>query len=67
MAGWLNDLRGAWRLLYRYRRTPVLILLTLGLGLAAWHEIRGFLQENKRAFSKTKISPYLLISCWSFS
>jgi putative ABC transport system permease protein len=35
MAGLLNDLRGAWRLLYRYRGTSLVILLTLALGLGA--------------------------------
>src|SRR5262245_36238014 len=31
----LNDLRGAWRLSWRYRNTSLLILLTLALGLGA--------------------------------
>jgi putative ABC transport system permease protein len=35
MAGLLMDLRGAWRLLRRYRGTSLLILLTLALGLGA--------------------------------
>jgi putative ABC transport system permease protein len=35
MSGLLNDWRGAWRLLNRYRGTSLLILLTLALGLGA--------------------------------
>ncbi len=35
MSGLLRDLRGAWRLLSRYRGTSLLILLTLALGLGA--------------------------------
>lgn len=35
MSGLLMDLRGAWRLLRRYRGTSLLILLTLALGLGA--------------------------------
>ncbi len=35
MSGLLSDLRGAWRLLCRYRGTSLLILLTLALGLGA--------------------------------
>jgi putative ABC transport system permease protein len=35
MSGLMSDLRGAWRLLARYRGTSLLILLTLALGLGA--------------------------------